>query len=224
MVAFHHSETEKLKKNLESLKVLLLEKDNKLREAKQETEKVKRELLIKNEEIVSLKKEIKEGKMMYDDEVMTQLQQVDEIMQKKDRENALLRKKCEELKITLQSIKENGQENLDESRVYREQEHLIMQLRRQIEQIQTESFVKESQLLLDEEKLSRRELYIQSLKEESAYCRSIVHDLAKLLKFKELQTGRYQKIYEEKVDAEKIEELNLLYERLKPQEILLKTR
>jgi hypothetical protein len=179
---------------------------------------------MKNDEISALQKEVKEAKLVYDDEVMTQLQQVDEIIQKKDRENALLRKKCEELKVTLHAIKENGQNNLDESCVVREQGELILELRRQIEQIQTESFFKESQFMLDEEKLSKRELYIQNLKEEASCSRSIVHDLIKLLKFKEFQAGRFQQIYEERVDESKAEELNSVYEKLKPQEISLRNR
>jgi hypothetical protein len=213
-----------LRRNLEQLKALLHEKDLKLKEVKDENDKLKRESNEKLGEISGLKKELKEAKLVYDDDVMTQLQQVDEIIQQKDRENVILRKKCEELKQTLNAIKENGREDLEESRVMIEQNELIAQLRRQIEQIQTESFVKESQYLLDEDKLTRKETYIQSLKLESACSRSIVHDLIKLLKFKEFQAGRYQQIYEEKVNPEKVDELNSVYEKLKPQETSLRNR
>ena len=213
-----------MRRNLEQLKALLHEKDLKLKEVKDENDKLKRESNEKLGEISGLKKELKEAKLVYDDDVMTQLQQVDEIIQQKDRENVILRKKCEELKQTLNAIKENGREDLEESRVMIEQNELIAQLRRQIEQIQTESFVKESQYLLDEDKLTRKETYIQSLKQESACSRSIVHDLIKLLKFKEFQAGRYQQIYEEKVNPEKVDELNSVYEKLKPQETSLRNR
>lgn len=206
------------------MKSLLKEKDNIHRGMKVEIDYLKQDLRSKSDEIARLKASLSEARGVYDDDVMSQLQQVDEIIAKKDRENVLLRKRCEELRQTLKEIKENPGENFEDSMIVRNQNEMIANLKRQIDQIQTESFVKESQLQLDEDKLTKKEQYIQLLKQEANCSRSIVHDLIKLLKFKEFQAGRLQQIYEDKVESGKVDELNAVLNKLKPQEGPLRSR
>ena len=206
------------------MKSLLKEKDSLHRGVIAELDFLRRELKAKSVEIDRLERELSEAKAVFEDSVMGQLQQVDDAMVKKDRENAVLRKRCEELRQTLREIKDSSVGSLEESAVFREQQDLIGQLRLQIEQILTESFIRDSQLQLDEGRLSQREQYIQLLKQEAACSRGIVHDLVKLLKFKEFQAGRLQQIYEAKVDSSRAAELNAIFDKLKPQEEPLRNR
>ena len=141
-------------------------------------------------------------------------------MSQKDKENATLRRKVEDLKSTLRALRDDPLQ--DNRLISSNQDHLILQLRNQIDQMQSESFMRDSQLQMDEQKLSKMEESRQILKRETECCRNLVHDLVKLIKFKDFEQRIIKKQYIE--GGEGLEELLSKYQMMKPQEQVVMER
>ena len=205
---------EQLRNEIVQLHVQLKEKDQLLRRMRQDMDGLKHDNVAKDREIEKLKQEANQAQL--DEEIFDQLERVSNIIHSKEKENETLKRKVEDLKHTLRSLRDSPGD-IDTS-----QDHIITSLRRQIEQLQSESVLRESQYMNEGAKVGRLESSRLVLKDQAECCRNLVHDLVKLIKFKDFESRIIKKKYEEGIDN--IQELEAKYVQMKPQEQIVTDR